>query len=240
MARVRPVEAGLSAFGPIAQMAPAWPKLRSRSSAAASWQRCAAECVGRAAPAERGTERFLQRQSALQGLCKGAAGPSGAANHIHQRTLQASAALAAAATLARQIRWRQSRSICRPQAAQQKKTPVRYKRHLTGIFSSRLSPRHRPSVLYHTAPGFVKASTASPETGPSPRGGRWVGLSLAPSLSTSAALRSKPPTTGTKQKIAARELTKSAGRDIITARSSISLNMRLLAQIWQNFATKCI
>ena len=82
MLRVRPVEAGLSAFGPCAQMAPAWPKLRSRSSAAASWQRCAAECEGRAAPAERGTERFLQRQSALQGLCKGAAGPSGAAHHI--------------------------------------------------------------------------------------------------------------------------------------------------------------
>ena len=44
--------------------------------------------------------------------------------------------------------------------------------------------------------------------GPSPRGGRWEGLSLAPALSTSAALRSKPPTTQAQQKIAARQLTK--------------------------------
>lgn len=213
-------------------MALAWPKLRSRSSAAASWQRCAAECVGRAAPAERGTERFLQRQSALQGLCKGAAGPSGAANHLHPRTLTASAALAAAANLARPIRWRQSRSICRPQGRATKKVPGEVQTPpLRGLFGQGYCPA--VGHLYYTTspPASSIPSIVPPEDGPSPRGGRWEGLSLAPSLSTSAALRSKPPTTHAQQKIAARELTKSAGCDIITARSSISLNMRHLAQI---------
>lgn len=181
MLRVRPVGAELSAIGPIALMAPAWPKLRSRSSAAASWQRCAAECEGRAAPAERGTERFLQRQSALQGLCKGAAGPSGAAHHLHLRTLQASAALAAAATLARPIRWRQSRSICRPKAAQQKKPPERYKRHLSGDFLVKASPRRHSTCIIPHFPGFVNPSTASPEQRALPTG-RAVGGALPRSL----------------------------------------------------------
>lgn len=109
-----------------------------------------------------------------------------------------------------------------------------------GTFWSRLSPRRRAPVLYHTFP----ASSIPPpprQRAPPPWPGRAGGGSTpSHSLSTSAALRSKPPTTHAQQKIAARELTKSAGRGIITARSSISLNIRLLAQIWQNFARKCI
>lgn len=176
MLRVRPVEAGLSAFGPFAQMAPAWPKLRSRSSAAASWQRCAAECAGRAAPAERGTERAAEAISLSRPRPSGA-GPSGAANHLQSRTLQAPAALAAAATLARPIRWRQSRSICRPKAAQQKKPPERYKRHLSEGFSGQgYCPAVTALVLYHTLPAPSIPSIVPPEQRSRPgQGGRGVG-----------------------------------------------------------------
>ena len=239
MLRVRPVEAEPSAFGPIAQMAPAWPKLRSKERAVAAYRRAFAECEGRAAPAERGTERAAEAISLSRPRPSGA-GPSGAAHHFHSRTLQAPAALAAAATLARPIRWRQSRSICRPKAAQQKSPRRGTNATSPRAFLVKASPRRRAPVLYHTFP----ASSIPPPTrqrAPPPWTGRAGGGSTpSHSLSTSAALRSKPPTTHAQQKIAARELTKRAGRGIITARSIISLNIRLLAQIWQNFARKCI
>ena len=128
-----------------------------------------------------------------------------------------------------------------PQSRATKKAPGEVQTPpLRGLFGQGYRPAVTAPVLYHTFPASSIPPPPRQNSGPSPRGGRWVGLSLAPALSTSAALRSKPPTTHAQQKIAARELTKSAGRGIITARSSISLNIRLLAQIWQNFAIKCI
>ena len=70
MARVRPVEAGPSAFGPFALMAPAWPKLRSKGRAVAAYRRAFAECAGRAAPAERGTERFCKGNQLYKAFAK--------------------------------------------------------------------------------------------------------------------------------------------------------------------------
>ena len=119
-----------------------------------------------------------------------------------------------------------------PKAAQQKKAPGEVQTPpLRGLFWSRHRLAVTAPVLYHTFPASSIPPPPRQNSGPSPRGGRWVGLSLAPALPTTAALRSKPPTTHAQQKIAARELTKRAGRGIITARSRISLNMRLLAQI---------
>ena len=228
MLRVRPVEAGLSAFGPCAR----WPQ-RGRSCGAKSepLQRIGEPLrSAKAARPQRSEARSARpRQSVYQGLGQAVPG------RAERRTTSIHA------PWQRLLPWQQPRSLrgqsdggsraasAAPKAAQQKKPPERYKRHLSGDFLVKASPRRRTPVLYHIAPGFVNPSIASPEDGPSPRGGRWVGLSLAPSLSTSAALRSKPPTTHAQQKIAVRELTKRAGRGIITARSSISLNIRLLA-----------
>ena len=160
-------------------MNPAWPKLRSNERAVAAYRRAIAECEGRAAPAERGTERAAEAISLSRPRPSGA-GPSGAANHFHQRTLQASAALAAAATLARPIRWRQSRSICRPKAAQQKKPPERYKRHLSGDFLVKATAPPSQHLYYTTLSRLRQslhrlARTAGPPHG---EGGGWGSPSL--------------------------------------------------------------
>ena len=221
-------------------MIPAWPKLRSNERAVAAYRRAIAECEGRAAPAERGTERFVKAISFTRPLQSGA-GPSGAANHLRSRTLLASAALAAAAILARSIRRRQSRSICRPQGRATKKAPGKVQTPPSLGLSGQGIASPSQHLYYTTLPRLRQSLHRFSRTAPPPWLGRAGGGST-PSLplSTLAALRSKPPTTHSQQKIAARELTKSAGRGIITVRSSISLNIRLLAQIWQNFAIKCI
>ena len=194
MLRVRPVEAGLSAFGPFAQMAPAWPKLRSKERAVAAYRRAFAECEGRAAPAERGTERAAEAISLSRPRPSGA-GPSGAAHHLRSRTLQASAALAAAAILARSIRWRQSRSICRPQGRATKKAPGEVQTPpLRGLFGQGIASPSAP-LLYHTAPGFVNPLISSPEAGPPHgEGGGWGSPSLprSPPRRRCAASRRQP------------------------------------------------
>lgn len=175
MARLRPIETGLTAFGPCALMAPAWPKLRSKGRAVAAYRGAFAECEGRAAPAERGTERAAVAISLSRPRPSGAE-PSGAANHHHPRTLQASAALAAAATLARPIRRRQSRSICRPQGRATKKDPGEVQTPPRRGLSVKAIATPSDTWIIPHFPGFVKTYTATPEDGPSPWGGRWVGL----------------------------------------------------------------
>ena len=151
-------------------MIPAWPKLRSKERAVAAYRRAFAECEGRAAPAERGTERAAEAISLSRPRPSGA-GPSGAAHHLQSRTLQAPAALAAAANLARSIRWRQSRSICRPQGRATKKAPGEVQTPpLRGLFGQGYCPAVTAPVLYHTYPASSIPSIVPPEQRALPTG----------------------------------------------------------------------